>query len=211
MSHNIREIYTKAIVAKGKKLSRITYNFTLNHFPDDILGCWITNHHYEAAIKNKIPKMIGTFDVHIWYSYHDEMDSIVEKHQVTYIDDMQVTKKEDREFESSDQVKGRCLNKPKCLSASHNGKDVTMEIEKEMQIEILKRLIISSNTLNLDDKSYANELKESGISEASINALRKAVIPDKRWWREQNSVVPINVRSGCWQVAPADCRKLVKT
>ena len=128
MSHNIREIYTKAIVAKGKKLSRITYNFTLNHFPDDILGCWITNHHYEAAIKNKIPKMIGTFDVHIWYSYHDEMDSIVEKHQVT--------KKEDREFESSDQVKGRCLNKPKCLSASHNGKDVTMEIEKEMQIEI---------------------------------------------------------------------------
>ena len=136
MSHNIREIYTKAIVAKGKKLSRITYNFTLNHFPDDILGCWITNHHYEAVIKNKIPKMIGTFDVHIWYSYHDEMESIVEKHQVTYIDDMQVTKKEDREFESSDQVKGRCLNKPKCLSASHNGKDVTMEIEKEMQIEI---------------------------------------------------------------------------
>ncbi len=41
-----------------------------------------------------------------------------------------------------------------------------------------KRLIISSNTLNLDDKSYANELKESGISEASINALRKAVIKD---------------------------------
>lgn len=39
-------------------------------------------------------------------------------------------------------------------------------------------MIISSNTLNLDDKSYANELKESGISEASINALRKAVIKD---------------------------------
>ena len=37
--------------------------------------------------------MIGTFDVHIWYSYHDEMDSIVEKHQVTYIDDMQSDKK----------------------------------------------------------------------------------------------------------------------
>lgn len=45
----------------------------------------------------------------------------------------------------------------------------------------------------------------------AVSALRKAVIPDKRWWREQNSVVPINVRSGCWQVAPADCRKLVKT
>ena len=152
MSHNIREIYTKAIVAKGKKLSRITYNFTLNHFPDDILGCWITNHHYEAVIKNKIPKMIGTFDVHIWYSYHDEMDSIVEKHQVTYIDDMQVTKKEDREFESSDQVKGRCLNKPKCLSASHNGKDVTMEIEKEMQIEISGETCIKVEVKDEEEK-----------------------------------------------------------
>ncbi len=44
-----------------------------------------------------------------------------------------------------------------------------------------------------------------------ISFKKRAVIPDKRWWREQNSVVPINVRSGCWQVAPADCRKLVKT
>ncbi len=135
MSHNIREIYTKAIVAKGKKLSRNTYNFSLNHFPDDVLGCWITNHHFEAAIKNKIPKIVGTFDVHIWYSYHDEMDSIVEKHQVTYIDDMQVTKKSS-EFESNDQVKGRCLEKPKCLTATHSNQEVTIEIEKEMQIEI---------------------------------------------------------------------------
>lgn len=136
MSNNIREIYTKAIVAKGKKLSKNTYTFTLNDYPNDILGCWITNHHYEAAIKNRIPKIIGTFDVHIWYSCHDEMDSIVEKHQVTYIDDMQVTKKENREFETSDQVKGRCLEKPKCLSASHDNQVATIEIEKEMQIEI---------------------------------------------------------------------------
>lgn len=50
--------------------------------------------------------------------------------------------------------------------------------DEKTKMEILKRLIISSNTLNLDDKSYANELKESGISEASINALRKAVIKD---------------------------------
>ncbi|HHP5524491.1 TPA: N-acetylmuramoyl-L-alanine amidase family protein, partial [Campylobacter jejuni] len=50
--------------------------------------------------------------------------------------------------------------------------------DEKTKIEILKRLIISSNTLNLDDKSYANELKESGISEASINALRKAVVKD---------------------------------
>lgn len=136
MSNNIREIYTKAIVAKGKKLSRNTYTLNLGEQPNDILGCWISNHHFEAAIKNRIPKIIGTFDVHVWYSCHDELDSIVEKHQITYIDDMQVTKKENRDFEASDQVKARCLAKPKCLSASHTQNQVVIEIEKEMQIEI---------------------------------------------------------------------------
>ena len=136
MSNNIREIYTKAIVAKGKKLSKNTYSFSLCHSPNEILGCWITNHHFEAAIKNRVPKVIGTFDVHIWYSYMDELESAVEKHQITYIDDMQVTKKEDREFEAADQVKARCLEKPKCLSASKDDNNVVIEIEKEMQIEI---------------------------------------------------------------------------
>ncbi|ECO1924662.1 N-acetylmuramoyl-L-alanine amidase [Campylobacter coli] len=52
--------------------------------------------------------------------------------------------------------------------------------DEKTKIEILKRLIISSNALNLDDKSYVNELEESGVSKASINALRKAVIKDKQ-------------------------------
>ncbi|HEH5496404.1 TPA: N-acetylmuramoyl-L-alanine amidase [Campylobacter coli] len=52
--------------------------------------------------------------------------------------------------------------------------------DEKTKIEILKRLIISSNALNLDDKSYANELEESGVGKASINALRKAVIQDKQ-------------------------------
>lgn len=136
MSNNIREIYTKAIVAKGKKLSKNTYTLTLADNPDEVLGCWISNHHFEASLQNRVPKIVGTFDVHLWYSCHEEMDSFVEKNQITYIDDMQVTKKEDREFENDDQLKAKCLSKPKCLSAYKNGNDVIIEIEKEMQIEV---------------------------------------------------------------------------
>ena len=151
MSNNIREIYTKAIVAKGKKLSKCTYTFTLTDCPNDILGCWITNHHYEAAIKNRVPKIVGTYDVHVWYSCHDEMDSVVERHQVTYIDDMQVTKKESRDFETTDQVKARCREKPKCLSASHSDYNVTIEVEKEMQIEISGETCIKVEVKNEDE------------------------------------------------------------
>lgn len=151
MSNNIREIYTKAIVAKGKKLSKNTYSLSLSHIPNEILGCWITNHHYEAAIKNRVPKVIGTFDLHIWYSHNDEMESQISKQQITYIDDMQVTKKEDREFELTDQVKARCLENPKCLSASFEQQKVTIEIEKEMQIEISGETCIKVEVKNEEE------------------------------------------------------------
>lgn len=133
---NIREIYTKAIVAKGKKLSRSSYSFDLREEPSLILGCYITNHHFDASIKQGIPKIIGTFDVHLWYSVDNDLDSVVEKKQVTYIDEMQVVKKEDRDFESNDVLKARCLEKPKCLNAHLRDHKIVCEIEKEMQIEI---------------------------------------------------------------------------
>ncbi|MBM0636614.1 N-acetylmuramoyl-L-alanine amidase [Campylobacter sp. VicNov18] len=59
--------------------------------------------------------------------------------------------------------------------------------DEKAKIEILKRLIISSKSLNLDDKSYASELKESGISEASIDALRKVVLKDVKAQNTQKS------------------------
>ncbi|ENE8348482.1 N-acetylmuramoyl-L-alanine amidase [Campylobacter upsaliensis] len=50
--------------------------------------------------------------------------------------------------------------------------------DEKTKIEVLKRLIISSNTLKLDDTSYAKELEESGIKKANIESLRRVVIKD---------------------------------
>lgn len=46
------------------------------------------------------------------------------------------------------------------------------------KIEILKRLLISTNTLGLDDQSYAEELRESGVHAGGIEALRRAALKD---------------------------------
>lgn len=48
--------------------------------------------------------------------------------------------------------------------------------DEKSKIEVLKRLIISSNALSLDDKSYASELEESGVKQSVINTLREIVI-----------------------------------
>lgn len=66
---------------------------------------------------------------------------------------------------------------------------VIYEDEKN-KIEVLKRLIISSNTLNLDDKNYADELKESGMDVENINTLRQI---STRKARVENAVFTPNV------------------
>jgi len=149
--NNIREIYTKAIVAKGKKLSRNTYNFTLTQLPDEILGCYVTNHHYEPLIKNHNPKIKGTFDIHVWYSYHDAKDTFVDKYQISYNDDMQVSKKDNRDYEEDDTLKARCLQSPKCLSSSFEKQVISIEIEKEMLLEISGETCIKVEVKNEDE------------------------------------------------------------
>ncbi|KAA6230143.1 N-acetylmuramoyl-L-alanine amidase [Campylobacter sp. LR264d] len=46
--------------------------------------------------------------------------------------------------------------------------------DESTKLEILKRLVVSSNTLNLSDESYVSELEESGVSAENINNLKKA-------------------------------------
>ncbi len=134
MNHNIREIYTKAIVAKGKKLSRYSYTLCLNHVPDEILGCTIMNHCYKASMQKEKPQILGTFDIHLWYRLGYE--SHVEKHTIQYVDDMQVSKKEQRELYEHDHVQSRCLTQPKYLSLDYKEQEVYVEVEKEMLLEI---------------------------------------------------------------------------
>ncbi|ENQ6619724.1 N-acetylmuramoyl-L-alanine amidase, partial [Campylobacter lari] len=60
----------------------------------------------------------------------------------------------------------------------------------EEKNEILKRLIISSNSLGFDDKAYVQELKESGVSEEEISRLKNAlkVIQDQKIKKEQAKI-----------------------
>lgn len=63
--------------------------------------------------------------------------------------------------------------------------------DTKTKIEILKRLLISSNTLGLDDKSYAEELKESGVSADGVEDLRRAVIKDVKLVKEEKIEEPV--------------------
>ena len=46
-----REIVTKAVVSKGKKLFTSTNNVMVNN-PSTILGCWVINHNFNGVKEN---------------------------------------------------------------------------------------------------------------------------------------------------------------
>ena len=47
-----KEIVTKAVIGKGKKKYKDTYQVAVEQTPSTILGCWIINHNFKAQEDN---------------------------------------------------------------------------------------------------------------------------------------------------------------
>ena len=47
-----KEIVTKAVVSKGKKLFTTTKRVKVTN-PSTVLGCWVINHEFEAQLNDK--------------------------------------------------------------------------------------------------------------------------------------------------------------
>lgn len=165
MANNIREIITKAIISKGKKRAKNKYSFEVDGITK-VLGCWICNHHFNATIKENIPMVLGTYDLHIWYSSEDGGDSSLLKTQISYLDEMDVVKKEDRDFNDEDEIEAVCNKFPKCIKVSLDENKVIVEIEKEMAIRIIGNACIRVETKN--EKESWDEMENMEINENFI-------------------------------------------
>ena len=143
MANNIREIITPAVIAKGKKRTLNKYLFSIEGY-DKILGCWITNHRYHAAFKDGKPVVLGTFDVHLWYSIND--DSSLLKQTVSYLNELDLVKKETRNFDEGDELMVTCNREPKCISVNKLEDKVVIEIEKEISLSVVGKTTMRVET-----------------------------------------------------------------
>ena len=82
--NEVREIVTKAVVAKGKKTMHISHSLKTNVHPYSILGCWIINHEFEASKVDDIVDINGSFEVNIWYSGMENTKTDVLREVVPY-------------------------------------------------------------------------------------------------------------------------------
>ena len=80
---NYREIVTKAIISKGKKLFTSSNTVLADH-PSTILGCWVINHNFSGKKVNNQIVIDGEYDVNIWYSSFDDTKTDVIRQHDTY-------------------------------------------------------------------------------------------------------------------------------
>ena len=66
--NEIREIVTKTVIGKGKKLIRLEESILPVNEPFSILGCWIINHQFETELCGKEVIVKGSFENNIWVS-----------------------------------------------------------------------------------------------------------------------------------------------
>lgn len=145
MANNIREIITQAVIAKGKKRTINKYPFAIGSF-NKVLGCWITNHRYHAAFRDGKPVVLGTFDVHLWYNNND--DSEILKQTVSYLNELDLVKKEERNFDDQDELVVSCNQEPKCVGVECQKEKIVVEIEKEISLSVVGKTTIRVETKN---------------------------------------------------------------
>ena len=131
-----KEIVTKAVIGKGKKYYKNTYTIETEHVPTTVLGCWVINHSFKGTDVGGKIVINGSFDVNIWYSYDNDTKTTVLTKKITYNEAVIVRQRESTDSSGKDIVV-RSLKQPSCINAKEQGKSITIEIEKELGIEVV--------------------------------------------------------------------------
>ena len=131
---NYKEIVTKAVVSKGKKLFSTANHVTVNNNPSTVLGCWVINHNFNGTRNGNQIIIDGSYDVNIWYSYDNDTKTDVLREKNTY---REVVKMRNIDDVSGEEIIVRSLKQPNCVKADIQGNQIQYTIEKELGIELV--------------------------------------------------------------------------
>lgn len=164
---NFKEIVTKAVIGKGKKIFKNKYELITEDKVDTVLGCWVINHNMTGINNNGSVLIKGNYDVNIWYSYDNNTKTKVAIKNISYEELVNVKLKEESTLTDSSEILIKSLKNPTCTYASNENNKISFEIEKELGIEIIGDTKVKIAILN-DDDDY--ELIDD-ITEEKLNSI----------------------------------------
>ena len=132
-----KEIVTKSIIGKGKKIFKNNYFIEVEKTPSTVLGCWVINHNFKGYKTGDAVGVNGSFDVNIWYSYDNDSKTLVATKKVEYNDIMNVKVKNENDMNGDTDIIVRTLSQPTCSNVSIDGNKINFDIEKELGVELV--------------------------------------------------------------------------
>ena len=161
---NYKEIVTKAVVSKGKKLFTTNHSVEVNN-PSTILGCWVINHNFNGTKSNNNIVINGSYDVNIWYSYDNDTKTDVVKETNTYKEVVHMRNVDDIDGE---EIIVRSLKQPNPLKVEISGNSINYSIEKELGSELVGDVKVKIEA-NEDDDNWDEIVEVEKIDEEIDN------------------------------------------
>lgn len=166
MFNNYKEIVTKAIIGKGKKLFKNDYEVVVDRDIDTVLGCWVINHNLKGVKDGEYIKILGNYDINIWYSYDNNTKTDVVSKKMFYEEKVKVKVRENADLTDEPEIIIRNLKNPTCVDVSNEDKTIKYTIAKELGIEIVGdtkiRIAVSNNEedydIIIDEDAVNNEI-----------------------------------------------------
>ena len=152
----VREIVTRAVVAKGKKIFRVNELVCPSNDAYSILGCWIINHEFEASKINEVVKLDGEFEINIWFSTNNNTKTDIIRETITYKKEITTKTVVKNYLENTDDILARIIQHPTVTNAKITDDyvqvDITFEIIAEIIGETKMKVTVFKETENWEEE-----------------------------------------------------------
>lgn len=183
----LRQIVTKAVVAKGKKRSESSEVLHPPNKPTSILGCWVINHHYSAKKVGKYVEVSGKYDINVWYAYNNHSKTAVYTETIHYKDRVKLHYRDEEVIESND-CHVRVIQQPNCVEAiiTQNGECFNIVVEREFVVEVIgeTKVVVSVYPIEFEEEWRFGKDHDDSSSSPSSNC---GPSPDNKYLNESSS------------------------
>lgn len=167
----VREIVTKAVIGKGRKIINQTQEITEANSPYSILGCWVINHQFSSELDGFIANVTGSYEVNIWYSYDENTKTDIARSTFTYEKRITTKKIANDINEKCRDIIIQVIEGPVCTNAYINDNSICVDVSFELLAEIIGDAKVKVAILdNQDYCDYTDDDFEDEINEDFIQA-----------------------------------------
>ena len=166
----IREIVTKAVIAKGRKCFRINQTIPVSADAGNVLGCWVINHSTNSTLGLNNAEVCGQFDVNVWYANINNTATQIAEATINYKENIKIKEISCDNVTKNSDVHVKVLQNPTCTNACITDNGIELEVIFELLVEVIGETKIMVTVFNCQESfdpidDFENEINEDFIKE----------------------------------------------